>query len=88
MLAADVQPGQVNGDGNDVGEVVVGGLAWPQVQSLFADEPEATAILARARSAAAGLDLADALALDEVDGLLAAYDLLWFDPQELDQLAD
>lgn len=41
VLAADVSAAQVVDEQTDRGEVMVTGLAWTQVQSLFADEPEA-----------------------------------------------
>ena len=41
VLAADVEPAQVSEQQSDHGEVSVTGLRWPQVQSLFADEPDA-----------------------------------------------
>ena len=42
--------------------------------------------VATARTAARGLRLADALATPEVLDLVAAYDLLWYAPTELDRL--
>ena len=41
VLAVDVDPAQVSDEQTDRGEVTVADLTWPQVQSLFADEPEA-----------------------------------------------
>ena len=41
VLAADVDRAQVADDQTDRGGVRVTDLAWPQVQSLFADEPDA-----------------------------------------------
>ena len=83
VLAADVAAGQVDDPGDGLGEVVVSGLVWRQVQSLFADEPEAAPAVARARATAAGQSLAEVLSTSEVEELLAAYDLLWFAPEEL-----
>jgi hypothetical protein len=74
---------QESGDG--IGQVVVAGLRWPQVQSLFADEPDAATAVARARAAAEGRTLTEALDRDEITELLDAYDLLWFAPAELDR---
>jgi len=85
VLAADVAAGQVDGTGDDLGQVTITRLRWPQVQSLFADEPEAAVAVARARAAADGLTLAETLDRDEVNALLDAYDLLWFAPDELDR---
>jgi hypothetical protein len=85
VIAAEVDAGQVD-TGDDEGEVPVRDLRWGQVQALFADEPEAEALVAAARSAVAGLALAAALEDPAVVELLAGADLLWFDPAELDQL--
>ena len=74
LLAADIEPGQVDDPGDEPGRVDVDGLRWSQVRSLFADEPEAAEAVHRARTAG------------EVEGLLDAYDLLWFSPHELDRL--
>lgn len=74
VLAADVEPGQVDDPGDEPGRVVVDGLRWSQVRSVFADEPEAAGAVRRARAA------------DEVEALLDAYDLLWFSLDELDRL--
>ncbi|HLL63621.1 MAG TPA: hypothetical protein VK401_11260 [Propionibacteriaceae bacterium] len=84
VLAADVEAVQVEESGDGLGQVVVAGLRWPQVQSLFADEPDAAAAVAAARAAAEGRTLTEALELDEVAQLLDAYDLLWFAPEELE----
>lgn len=74
VLAADVEPGQVDDPGEDPGLVGVRGLRWSQVGSVFADDPAAAGAVHRARTAG------------EVDALLDAYDLLWFSPDELDGL--
>ena len=74
VLAAEVEPGQVDDAGDEPGRVVVAGLRWSQVRSVFADEPEAAGAVDRARTAG------------EVEGLLDAYDLLWYLPDELDRL--
>lgn len=83
VLAADVDPGQVDDSGDELGQVTVTGLGWRQVQSLFADEPGAAAAVAGARAAAAGRPLAVTLNRSEVGELLDAYDMLWFAPDEL-----
>jgi len=41
VLAADVDPAQITDEQTERGEVTVADLTWSQVQSLFADEPEA-----------------------------------------------
>jgi hypothetical protein len=83
VLAADVAPGQVQESGDGPGLVVVDGLRWNQVQSLFADEPDAAGAVAQARAAASDLTLAGAQERSEVEALLDSYDLLWFAPDEL-----
>ena len=85
VLAVDVEPGQVEDEHGQHGELSVTGVRWPQVQALFSDEPAAAPAVARARAAAAGLSLADALLLPEVDALLE-FDLLWFAVEELADL--
>jgi hypothetical protein len=52
---------------------------------LFADEPEAADPVARARAAVGGT-LADALLQRPVADLLGTVDLLWFAPEELEQV--
>lgn len=74
VLAADVEPGQMDDPGEEPGRVVVEGLRWSQVGSVFVDEPAASGAVGRARTAG------------EVEELLDAYDLLWFAPDELDRL--
>ena len=85
VLAADVEAGQVQESGDGPGQVLVAGLQWWQVQSLFADEPDAAGAVARARSAAKGRAPTEAMGRDEVTELLDACDLLWFAPEELDR---
>ena len=87
VLAADVADGQVTDRGSEFGEVMVAGLRWAQVQALFADEPAAESSVARARADTAELGLTEALAIEAVTALLSEFDLLWFAPDELDQLA-
>jgi len=87
VLAVDVNPGEVAELGGDLGEVSVGRVGWGQVQALFVDEPGAADAVARARvGPGAGGTLADAMVEEPVAALLAAADLLWFAPQELDQV--
>ncbi len=74
VLAADVEPAQVAHAGAEPGRVVVAGLRWSQVRSVFAAEPDAAGAVHRARTGG------------EVDALLDASDLLWFSPDELDRL--
>ena len=85
VLAVDAEPGQVEDQRGSHGEVGVTGVRWSQVQALFSDEPAAAPVVARARGAAAGLSLADALLVPEVDDVLE-FDLLWFAIAELDEL--
>jgi hypothetical protein len=86
VLAAEVQDEQVRDVGGPHGEVEVGSLAWAQVRALFADEPGALEAVQLASKAVAGQDLAAALAAPEVAAVLGDHDLLWFSPEELDQL--
>jgi Family of unknown function (DUF6912) len=91
VLAADVQPSQLDDDDhNPYGVLVVSKLRWSQVRALFTDEREAAQAVLRARSALAeaggATDLDGALALPAVGELMHGYDLLWFAPGELDQL--
>ena len=86
VVAAKVQPGQVRALGEPLGEVEVRGLAWTQVRALFAEESAAIEAARRVGEVVAGQSLAAALAEPEVGEMLDRYDLLWFAPEELDQL--
>ena len=86
VVAAEVQPGQLTDLGEPLGEVGLRGLTWTQVRALFADEPGAMEAARLASEGAAGQSLAAALAAPEVGLVLDGYDLLWFAPDELDQL--
>jgi hypothetical protein len=86
VVAAEVQPGQLCDLCEPLGEVEVRGLAWTQVRALFAGEPAAIEAARLAGEVVAGQSLAAALAEPEVGQLLDGYDLLWFAPEELDQL--
>lgn len=85
VLAVEIEPGEIADLGGDLGEVSVGRIGWGEVQALFADEPEATDPVTRARAAAGGT-LAEAMLQGPVASMLATVDLLWFAPQELDQV--
>ena len=56
------------------------------MRALFADEPAAMEAIRLAGEVVAGQSLAAALATPEVGAVLDEYDLLWFAPDELDQL--
>jgi hypothetical protein len=86
VVAAEVQAEQLTDLGEPLGEVQVRDLAWHQVRALFADEAAAIEAAGQASERVAGQSLAAALAAPEVGALLDDYDLLWFAPDELDQL--
>jgi hypothetical protein len=87
VLAAEVPPAAATVDDEDpYGRTEVSGLRWAGVRALFADEPDAGAALALARNAADGLELGPALSTPELARLVDEHDLLWFAPEELDQL--
>lgn len=87
VLAAEVPASDATADpGDPYGQVRVRQLRWTSVRALFADEPAARAALALAVTEAAGLPLAEAVALPAVDVLVDEHDLLWFAPEELDHL--
>lgn len=87
VLAAEVPPAAATVDAEDTyGRTEVSGLRWADVRALFADEPAAGASLALARNAADGLELGPALSTPELARLVDEHDLLWFAPEELDQL--
>jgi hypothetical protein len=86
VVAAEVQEKQVEDLNRPHGEIEVRGLAWAQVRALFADEPDALEVATLAGKAVAGQSLAAALITPEVAAVLDGYDLLWFAPEELDQL--
>jgi len=86
VVAADVAAAQVVDPGGASGQVTVRDLRWAQVQALFGDEPAAAAAVARARAALGAIDLVEALSVPEVTALVDEFDLLWFAPEELDDL--
>jgi hypothetical protein len=86
VVAAEVREEQVEDLNRPHGEIEVRGLAWAQVRALFADEPDALEVATLAGKAVAGRSLAAALITPEVAAVLDGYDLLWFAPEELDQL--
>jgi hypothetical protein len=86
VVAAEVHDEQVSDLSQPHGEVEISGLTWAQVHALFADEPAALQAVKVAGQAVAGKSVATALAEPEVAAVLEDYDLLWFAPEELDQL--
>jgi len=86
VVAAEVQARQLTDLGGSLGEVEIRGLTWDQVRALFGDESAAAEAARLAREVVAGESLAAALAAPEVGAVLDEYDLLWFAPEELDQL--
>jgi hypothetical protein len=86
VVAAEMREEQVKDLSGPHGEIEVRGLAWAQVRALFADEPGALEAVTLAGKAVAGQRLAAALVAPEVAAVLDGYDLLWFAPEELDQL--
>jgi Family of unknown function (DUF6912) len=86
VAAAEVQGEQLTDLGGSLGEVHLRGLTWHQVRALFSDEPAAMEAVRLAGEVVAGQNLAAALATPEVGAVLDEYDLLWFAPDELDQL--
>jgi hypothetical protein len=88
VLAVEVPPAVASVDPEDAyGRTEISALRWADVRALFADEPAAGAALALARRAADGLELGEALDTPELAGLVDEHDLLWFAPEELDQLS-
>ena len=57
------------------------------MRAFFADEPDALQAVTLAGKAVGGQNLAAALAIPAVAAVLDDYDLLWFAPEELDQLS-
>jgi hypothetical protein len=86
VVAAEVQMGQLADLCEPQGEVELRSLTWPQVRALFADEPDAMEAARLGSEAVKGQGLTSALAAPEVGLLLDEFDLLWFAPEELDQL--
>ena len=86
VVAAEVPEEQIVDQGAPQGEVEVHRLTWAQVRALFADEPAAREAVKLASKAVAGRSLAAALIAPEVAAVLDRYDLLWYAPEELDQL--
>jgi hypothetical protein len=89
VVAADLTPSLFEADEDSpYGMVRVRELPWPAVQALFSDEPGAAAAVAAARAAAAGRSVDAALTLAPVLEVFEKHDLLWFSPDELDQLPE
>ncbi len=87
VVGEDGSDGRESADPSDpFGRVVLAGLTWSQVSSVFADEPESAQRLARARSLADGLSFDQVVDAGDIEDLLDASDLLWFAPSELDRL--
>ena len=86
VVAAEVPEEHVRDLSQPNGEVEVSGLVWAQVRALFADESASLQAVSLASEAVAGESLATALAAPEVAAVLDNHDLLWFAPEELDQL--
>ena len=86
VVAAEVREEQVLDQGAPQGEMEVNGLTWAQVRALFAEEPAARKAVRLARKAVAGQSLAAALVTPEVAAVVDNYYLLWYAPEELDQL--
>jgi len=73
---------------DELGAVALPEVRWADVRSLFADDPAAAEAVAGARAAVRLLDLAAALEVEAAERLQHAHDLLWYAPEELDELAD
>jgi hypothetical protein len=86
VLAAEVDPAQVRDGRSALGEVELGEVWWRQVQSFFADEPDAAPAVAAAVAAASGVPLEQVLELPAVAELGERHDLLWYAVEELDDL--
>ena len=86
VVAAEVRPDQLTDLDGSQGEVEVRGLTWDEVRALFGDEPAAADATRLASEVVAGQSLAAAISATEVGVVLDEYDLLWFAPEELDQL--
>jgi hypothetical protein len=86
VVAAEVPSEQIIDLGGPQGEIEVDGLSWAQIRALFADEPAAWEVVRLASKAVVGQRLATALATPQVAAVLDNYDLLWYAPEELDQL--
>lgn len=92
VLAAELAPDQVADHGSPFGEITIAGLSWSQVRAIFVDEPKAFKAVVSARRALGDghgeCPLATALDMPEVAELLDGFDLLWFAPEEVDQLGE
>jgi hypothetical protein len=63
-------------------------LPWGAVQALFSDEAGSAVAVSAARGAASGRSVEEALTLAPVLEVFEQQDLLWFSPDELDQLPE
>lgn len=73
---------------DDLGRVPLPQVRWADVRSLFGDDAAAATAVVEARGGVLGLDLESALAAPAVTRLEDEHDLLWYAPEELDQLTD
>lgn len=86
-LVAVAQVPHVRDAGTEFGEVVVAELGWSQVTGLFIDEPAVAELVAAAGpEARAAVDLATACDGPAVTALLEGADLLWYGPEEIDDV--
>ena len=89
VVAADLSPSLFEADERSpYGVVLVHDLPWVAVQALFSDEPGSAGAVAAARGVAAGRSVEVALTLDPVLEVFEEHDLLWFSPDELEQLPE
>jgi hypothetical protein len=86
VVAAEVPSAQLVDACGPAGQVSVRNLRWAQVHALFGDEPAAAPAVAQARAALGATDLAEAPSVPAVTALVDDFDLLWFAPEELDDL--
>ncbi len=83
VIAARVGPDQLRSYGPDgSGLVTAEEVAWSQVSALFIDDGEALESVHAARAAREDPERFGTL----VEALVAEHDLLWYAPEELDQL--
>lgn len=76
----------VSDTGDPFGEVSVPAVSWQDLSAIFADAPEAAAVVSATAQAIEDLDLDSAWDTDQAQALMAEHDLLWYGPQEASSL--
>ncbi len=86
VVAAEIDRTDLDDTGDAYGTVTVKRLGWADVHALFVDEDAARSRVAEARAAAQGHDLTFAAQQPTMAAVTDEHDLLWYAPDEVDEL--